>query len=206
MNHDSGQQKSAFIALKIPATLGIQLGAAARMLELGLQDTVPVHRERDPHITLRYLGDTSTNQIEQLINTWVQLQKGTPPRFNLHLDTIGAFPNLHSPAFIWAGVAGDTGLLRETQAHMDQAATSLGMRPADFSFTPHITIARMEHQVLSKQQEDKVRNVVAALKSNPPFHPLHRGWTVTAVTALAQAEGKPGRRYRTVLETQLRET
>ena len=206
MDHDSGHQKSAFIALKTPATPAIQLGAAARMLETGLQDTVPVHRERVPHLTLRYLGDTSTHQIEQLISTWIQLQGGVPPRFHLHLDTIGAFPNLHSPTFVWTGVAGDTQVLREIQAHMDQAATSLGMRPADFSFTPHITIARIEHQALSKKQEDKVRNVVAALKSNPPFHPLHHGWTVTALTALAQTEGRPDGRYRTVLETGLRET
>lgn len=206
MNHDHEYQKSVFIALKIPATPAIQLGAAARMLEIALRDTVPVHRERDPHLTLRYLGDTSTHQIEQLISIWIQLQGGVPPRFHLRLDTIGAFPNLHSPTFVWAGVTGDTEALRETQAHIDQAATSLGMRPADFSFTPHITIARIEHQPLSKQQEDKVRNVVAALKSNPPFHQAHRGWTVTAVTALAQTEGRPDGRYRTVLETRLRQT
>ena len=202
-DHDNSRQRGAFIALMVPTIVSIQLHAAARMLEFGLLDTVKVHSQGESHITLRYIGDTSTANIESIMTTWSQRHGQTTPPFQLHPEGIGTFPDASNtdagnPYFVWAGVGGDTKALREIQAQLETIASEHEAPPPSFNFTPHITIARIEHRPLSQEQETKVQNVLKALRSDPPFHQEHSWWTVNSITALAQNTGRSDTKYRTI--------
>ena len=203
MQQDPQPQTNAFIALNLPYAVGIQLAAAARMLQFGLHDIASLQSEGEHHITLRYIGSSSTQQLQTLLDRHSTRHGPQLAPFQLHLDGISAFPDLDAPQIIWAAIGGDIDVLRKVQAQIDEIATELGMPPTDFPFNPHITIGHMEKRPLSEQQATKVRNVVAALRSDPPFYPPHHAWTVDTLSAMSSARTRSDVKYQTVVQTRL---
>ena len=81
----------AFIAVELPEDLKKELAA----LEMLLKNNGPsVVKWVDPdsiHITLKFLGEISTDKVEKLIQAMDEAVKGTAP-FQLKVRKLGAFP------------------------------------------------------------------------------------------------------------------
>ena len=203
MSEKADNQKGAFIAVTVPPIIEVQLAAAGRMIQLALQGTVNVRTQGEPHITLRYIGDSTTHRLKNLMTNFM-LHGPEPARaFELTLHSIDAFPNLEAPKVIWASVGGDTQGLREAQAVADQVSTEEGAPPADYPFTPHITVAKLTANSLSTEEAEAVTQCLEALRRNPPFYQPHCRWNVTELYAMAQNTGLSDTRFKTVAGAKL---
>ena len=182
------------MAIDVPSIVAVQLRVVAWMLKLNLQDITPVRLENEHHITLRYIGDSTTGQLRDILGRH-SLSAAPPPEFQLHLDGVNAFPDLDSPEVVWAGIGGDIETLKWVQARVDADATSCGAPPMDFPFTPHITVAHIGRAALSEQDAETVRTVLRAIRSDPPFQPPDHAWTVQEITAIARPSDESRERY-----------
>lgn len=101
------------------------------------------------HLTLRFLGDTETNQAEDLVG---ELSALHAPSFSLRLNGVGLFGDRKRTRMIWAGVESQPALTH-LQKKVEQAAQRAGFDPERRKFHPHVTLARLRDAPRSKIQQ-----------------------------------------------------
>ena len=92
------------------------------------------------HVTMRFLGDISTDTVE---NIFVEMNKLQFAPFNVHIRGIGVFPDLHYPRVVWAGITEGADQLRSVFDELEPQLRRLGFAPDSKGFSPHLTIARV---------------------------------------------------------------
>ncbi len=114
-------------------------------------DLKPVSVE-NMHITLRFIGEVPLAKVQEICEALQRSVKFRP--FTMRIEGIGAFPNVHRPRVIWAGVT--TGALELTKLarEVDEALRKAGIPPSEERFTPHITLHRVK----------SLRNISSLLK------------------------------------------
>lgn len=93
------------------------------------------------HITIRFLGNITTNMIEKIFEEMKKVQF-TP--FDVKIHGIGAFPNLRYPRVLWAGITEGAEQLQSIFNQLEPHLRSLGFAPDPKGFSPHFTIARVK--------------------------------------------------------------
>jgi 2'-5' RNA ligase len=94
------------------------------------------------HLTLKFFGDLTTEQIEAASDVTSSVAAAMPT-FDFHLFGLGAFPSERRPSVIWAGVADGVecaSLVETLEAVLSEAGFPLETRP----FQPHVTLARVK--------------------------------------------------------------
>lgn len=120
----------------------------------GLNRTDP----RQAHVTLLFLGETPDQQIDSIIT---ELQAAVTDAnvdpFTATFGGLGVFPSLDYISVIWLGV--ETGGEQMTRLHdaIEPRMVELGFDEEDHEFTPHVTLARMEHAAGKERVQDLVR-------------------------------------------------
>lgn len=131
------------------AFLGIELPEPAREVAAALQHhlkTAPARvawvRPENFHITLRFLGEVSEEQVELCV---ASLARALPCQRAPHLciSGVGSFPSVRRPAVLWAGVNVLQGELREIFLCCEAAACAAGIPPETREFHPHVTLGRV---------------------------------------------------------------
>ena len=91
------------------------------------------------HLTLKFLGDIETGQVDAIGNA---LEAAiTPfPRCTINAKGLGVFPGLRQPKVLWVGFIGDE--LTSLAARADAALSPLGFPVEPRGYTPHLTIGR----------------------------------------------------------------
>jgi 2'-5' RNA ligase len=105
----------------------------------GIRPTQP----RNTHITLKFLGEVDADRLTEIrsaVETAV-VDSGVRP-FDAHMTGLGAFPS---------------GELRRLQAPIEDELTAIGFDPEDHDFTPHATVARMDHAGGKEQVQELLR-------------------------------------------------
>jgi 2'-5' RNA ligase len=92
------------------------------------------------HVTLKFLGDVEEERQPDLITAVTPVAASTAP-FVPGLESVGAFPGLHRPHVLWAGVSAGPALA-DLAARLDVALTGIGFAPESRPYRPHVTIAR----------------------------------------------------------------
>jgi len=125
----------------------------------GLADEVAAVQERfegasglnvtDPaqaHVTLKFLGDADPERLDSLREALddAVADAGVAP-FTAAFGGLGVFPSLDYISVVWLGTR--TGGAELTRLHeaVEDRTTAMGFDPEDHEFTPHVTLARMEH-------------------------------------------------------------
>ena len=90
------------------------------------------------HITLKFLGDTSEEDIQLLKS---ELADVSQPSFALRLTQWGTFPEKGRPSVIWVGVEPEQKI---TTLHkkVEKTCAVLGFDADERPFVPHITLGR----------------------------------------------------------------
>jgi len=124
------------------------------------------------HLTLKFLGDTPAGRVEELTETLAAaVADAAVGPFEAHLAGYGVFPSTEYISVVWLGVdEGAEELLRLHEA-VEERTTDLGFDPEDHEFTPHVTLARMDHaggkehvqQVVREQDPEVGRLAVEAV-------------------------------------------
>lgn len=111
------------------------------------------------HVTLKFLGDTDEDRLPELSTELERAidASGVDP-FEVEYGGLGVFPHLDYISVVWIGVrqGGD----RMTRLHeaIEERTTAMGFDPEEHDFTPHATIARMDHAGGKEQVQDVVEN------------------------------------------------
>jgi len=93
------------------------------------------------HITLRFLGNITIPMVEKIFER-MKIVQFTP--FDVKICGIGAFPSVHYPRVIWAGIVEGAEQLRSIFNQLEPHLRSLGFTPDSRGFSPHLTIARVK--------------------------------------------------------------
>jgi 2'-5' RNA ligase len=97
------------------------------------------------HLTLKFLGDVSPANLEQLADA-LKLETNAHPAFSMQVGGVGAFPNSHRARVIWVGLEAPPALAA-LQRGVEAACASLGYPAEDRSFSPHLTVGRVGQNV-----------------------------------------------------------
>lgn len=93
------------------------------------------------HITLKFLGSTPADRLEQVMSSCEQVAAGHRPG-SLSLTQLGVFPSLTRARVLWIGLDDPAGLLTAVACALDERLTPLGFEAEKRAFSPHLTIAR----------------------------------------------------------------
>lgn len=92
------------------------------------------------HLTLRFIGEVDRHTEREIDSA---LSRITAPAFEINMEGTGKFGNKR-PHTLWAGVHSNTALLHLAQK-VETAITQSGLLPEKRKYTPHVTIAYLNH-------------------------------------------------------------
>ena len=129
-----------FIAIEIPPD--VRAGLAALLEEFrAIAPQAKWVRPENIHITLKFLGETESAKLTAIQTALAAIR--SRQAVALQFRGLGFFPNEKRAKVFWAGIESSANL-PPIAADIDQAMHKLGFPPENRSFTPHLTLARLE--------------------------------------------------------------
>ena len=123
------------------------------------------------HITLKFLGDTEEELLEEIKNIIKKSVEGMEP-FTIKLKGTGVFPNQNYIKVVWIGIeSGEP--IGEIAQKIDNQTVKIGFEKEKRGFSPHLTIARVKNsknkdrllQVLEKYRDVEFADIkIEAIK------------------------------------------
>ncbi|QLH77055.1 RNA 2',3'-cyclic phosphodiesterase [Halosimplex rubrum] len=98
------------------------------------------------HVTLKFLGDTDPGRVDALVDELAAAvdDAGVDP-FEYEFGGLGVFPTLDYISVVWVGTRSGGEELTRLHEGVEARTTAMGFDAEDHEFTPHVTIARMDH-------------------------------------------------------------
>jgi len=156
----------AFIAIEIPAKVKKQIGA----FQKGLTAALPAAKITKPenlHLTLKFLGEISPSQAENIRKIITEAARLTPP-FPLKIKNAGAFPNYRRPRIIYLEADDSAGRIGRLAGRLHKAkAENTDPDNRTPSFKAHITIGRLKSPGCGELEE-----ILEELKKKNPVRNL----------------------------------
>jgi 2'-5' RNA ligase len=132
----------AFIAIELPGEiLRLMEQVQARLKAAAPPRSVRWVRVEGVHLTLKFLGQVPTSQVDAITRAMSAAAQGVAP-FTVTVGEVGCFPSLKLPRVVWIGVSEPTGGLNSLQHAVEAAISPLGYPPEDRRFQPHLTLGR----------------------------------------------------------------
>ncbi len=134
--------KRLFVAVKIhPSPELLQVYYALKK-SLALEKIKWVE-EDNFHLTLKFIGNTYTSQIDRIVETLETVASGTFS-FEMNIQNPGIFGSRYNPRVIWLGIENNPQLIDLADKVLD------GLDEAGFprdrqNFVPHLTIGRIKY-------------------------------------------------------------
>ena len=140
----SMQQIRTFIAISLTPELKVELN---KMID----DLKPITRDvrwvkpDSIHLTLKFLGNLSTDQLKKVFSGMDIAQAKFPGIFSVNVEGTGCFPSLRRPRVLWVGVKGEEmENLRSLQRLIDSSLREQGFATENRKYSPHLTVARIK--------------------------------------------------------------
>jgi 2'-5' RNA ligase len=111
------------------------------------------------HLTLKFLGDTDPDRVPTLVEelTGAVEDSGVEP-FEAEFGGLGVFPSLGYISVVWLGVRDGSAQLTRLHEAIEKRTVAMGFDAEDHEFTPHVTLARMDHAGGKEQVQRVVEN------------------------------------------------
>jgi len=143
----------SFIALEIPTEIQRAiLHSTAPLQKILLKPVVRWVERQNLHLTLKFLGDVSPENLEQLADV-LKAELVTYESFTMSVAGLGGFPSSRRPRIIWVGLEAPAAL-STLQNGVDKITARMGYPLEERPFSPHLTIGRVGQGVT---QADIVR-------------------------------------------------
>jgi 2'-5' RNA ligase len=131
----------SFIAL--PTQLNAQQAIAGVQTHLKATQAAVKWESQDKfHITLVFLGNGEQSKLELLSTALVKSVQQFPP-CTITYESLGAFPNVHTPRVVWIGIKTNQTVL-DLQVETERLCAEFGFPKEDRKFHPHITLGRVK--------------------------------------------------------------
>lgn len=181
-----------FIAVNFPPVVRSDLGDLVRTLA---DAKLPVRwtPEDNFHLTLRFLGDRSEEDVEVLGRILREVAAEAEP-FRIGFGPVGAFPSPRRPRVIWISV--DAGpRLRLLRDELERRLAAAGFGRDDRSFRPHVTLGRA--------RKDAAPGAFRGFVSLAGDLGLETSVSVDTVDLVRSHRGPDGSRYERLVEARL---
>ena len=140
----------AFIAIDLSPEIQERLDDVISQLKERLPDiSVRWVSARKVHLTLKFLGDISTSNLEMLYEI-IRREAVEQSSFELSVGNLGAFPSVKRPRVIWVGIEAPSELYT-LQKGIENESAHLGYARERRSFSPHLTIGRVSRNASSSE-------------------------------------------------------
>ena len=96
------------------------------------------------HLTVQFLGSVSDDIVTQ-IGIEVENVVSSIKPFTLTVSETGCFPNTFKPSILYLGVGGNIKALKALIVKINDKISQIGFKKDLESFTPHITIAKINY-------------------------------------------------------------
>ncbi len=116
------------------------------------------------HLTLKFLGDTPTSNIPDLIEGIALVASKALP-FKVVLEAVGCFPNRRKPCVIWLGIHDNSKQLGALQAAIEAMAQVQGFAADKKPFHPHLTVGRVKGHIQSAAALAEIGNAIGQAKA-----------------------------------------
>ncbi len=146
------EQIRSFIAIELPPGLKLEIGQLQAKLKSGLPSSMKWVNPESIHLTLKFLGNITDNQITEITGAIADAARSVSP-FRLEVKGLGVFPNLNRVQVIWTGLKGDTTRLEQLQRRLEANLDGLGFTPEARPFTSHLTLARVRQQTTPEERQ-----------------------------------------------------
>lgn len=142
---NSGKSKiRTFIAVKLPDhVIRFLADLQLDLKKYGLR--VKWSRPENLHLTLKFLGDISPDDVDPVCRVVNVAVKGFAPIL-LYTAGVGFFPGIRRPRVLWTGISGQLALFEKLHHSIDAGLGSLGFDKDDRRFTGHLTLGRFKGQ------------------------------------------------------------
>lgn len=132
----------AFIAIEVSSDIHRRMEEAVAPLRAKLAG-LPVRwvAVDNIHLTLKFLGETSTSNVPMLQSMLQSVAAGQAP-FAINVGELGAFPSMTRPRVIWIGVQAPQELFN-LQRRIEAETEHLGYPREQRAFSPHLTLGRI---------------------------------------------------------------
>lgn len=181
-----------FIAVDFPPAVRSALGELVGTLA---EAEFPVRwtPEENFHLTLRFLGDRSDEDLEVLRRILLEVAADAEP-FEAGFGAVGAFPSPRRPRVIWISV--DAGpRLRLLRDELERRLAAAGFGRDERSFRPHVTLGRA--------RKDAAPGAFREFVSLASGLDLDTTVPVDTVDLVRSHLGPEGSRYESLLEARL---
>ncbi|RYJ15094.1 RNA 2',3'-cyclic phosphodiesterase [Halogeometricum borinquense] len=178
-----------FVSIDLPDSLTESVEAAQERFAdaEGLRFTDP----SQAHVTMKFLGDTDEDRLEDIDEALeAAIAAADVDPYDATVGGFGVFPSIEYISVVWTGVRDDGGAAKTTTLAeaIERETVERGFDPEDHSFTPHVTIARMD----DARGKDHVQRVVR--EEDPDLGTFH----VEEVRLKQSTLTNDGPRYETV--------
>jgi 2'-5' RNA ligase len=153
----------AFIAIEPTAQIRSALGdIQSKLQRADLGAKVSWVKPGGIHITLRFLGDVPSSQVEE-IGSAMGRAAGGHSKFRIACGGVGVFPESGSPRVVWAGVTEGVDSLSRLSRDINMQLSQLGFPPEDRAFKAHLTLGRVK----SRLDRSRLLSLVEKLETPP---------------------------------------
>lgn len=133
----------AFLALDPPAEVLREIGRVQGRLQRLIHGDIRWVRPEAIHLTLKFFGDISENDVENISVVVEKATAGAAP-FSLAVGGAGVFPDQRRPRVLWLGMNGDVPRLLIFQKDLESKLEMIGFSGEERPFRPHLTLARIK--------------------------------------------------------------
>ncbi len=198
---DSSESLRLFIAVAIPPAIRRGLtDLRPRLEQAGAPATLRWVRSEGIHLTLKFLGATPVTQLATITDA-IEETAAKSPAHHLQIDGLGLFGG-RRPRVLWAGLGGDTDIVRQCAARLDGSLAQRGF-PADRQpFAPHLTLARLRDRV-TRQDREALRQAVQRVIADGWMAPPSAVIAVTTLHLIRSQLGPDGSCYESLASAPL---
>jgi 2'-5' RNA ligase len=132
--------KRTFIAIELSPPVRARFDELQRLLKPAGADVRWVRPDR-AHLTLKFLGDATDEQIEAMEAALDEIAPATAP-FEVAFGGVGVFPNERRPRVLWIGITDGVEELRSLASAVDARAEAAGFERERRAFSAHVTLGR----------------------------------------------------------------
>lgn len=154
-----------FVAIEIPEAVKRQVEDLESRLKTFRTDVRWV-RPQNIHITLKFLGDTPVDRLEDIYAGLREAVDSVRP-FQLTLKRIGAFPDLNRPRVFWVDIDQGRETLMDLQRRVEEKLYARRFVREERPFSPHLTIGRVRSPKGLQTLTDHIRDITFNAQAFP---------------------------------------
>ena len=139
-----------FLSVNLDSDVLSEVSEIQRRLKLKSVDGIRWVAPERMHITLKFLGEVTQDQVIELEKSLHRPARRLSP-FYISFRGIGAFPNPKKPRILWLGI--EEGRVELQEIHK-MIKDNLPFLAKDTQFTPHLTLGRSKNNAHLTLKDD----------------------------------------------------